>query len=144
MYMSPLGIGITLFILALIALSWPYRRERSFTLRRHIAAPRERIWDAYIIDLDVPDSAKLHHNVKSIIPLEADPTTKEIVIDSSGGHGTETSTIHMEVLTNERPRLDETCTSLDDGTPIPMVITVSIAAGLSFAAGVIPFLRARP
>ena len=32
---------------------------------------------------------------------------------------------------------------LDDGTPIPMVITVSIAASLSFAAGVIPFLRAR-
>ena len=32
---------------------------------------------------------------------------------------------------------------LDDGTPIPMVITVSIAAGLSFTAGVIPFLRAR-
>lgn len=32
---------------------------------------------------------------------------------------------------------------LDDGTPIPMVITVSIAASLSFAAGAIPFLRAR-
>jgi len=32
---------------------------------------------------------------------------------------------------------------LDDGTPIPMVITVSIAASLSFAAGAVPFLRAR-
>lgn len=33
---------------------------------------------------------------------------------------------------------------LDDGTPIPMVIAVAIAASLSFAAGTIPFLRARP
>jgi DHA1 family bicyclomycin/chloramphenicol resistance-like MFS transporter len=33
--------------------------------------------------------------------------------------------------------------TLDDGTPIPMVITVSISAALSFTAGVIPFLRAR-
>lgn len=33
---------------------------------------------------------------------------------------------------------------LDDGTPIPMVITVSVGACLSFAAGAIPFLRARP
>ena len=32
---------------------------------------------------------------------------------------------------------------LDDGTPIPMVITVSISACLSFAFGVIPFLRAQ-
>ena len=32
---------------------------------------------------------------------------------------------------------------LDDGTPIPMVITVSLSASLSFAAGAIPFLRAR-
>jgi DHA1 family bicyclomycin/chloramphenicol resistance-like MFS transporter len=32
---------------------------------------------------------------------------------------------------------------LDDGTPIPMVITVSISACLSFTAGAIPFLRAR-
>jgi DHA1 family bicyclomycin/chloramphenicol resistance-like MFS transporter len=32
---------------------------------------------------------------------------------------------------------------LDDGTPIPVVITVSIAACLSFAAGTVPFLRAR-
>jgi len=30
---------------------------------------------------------------------------------------------------------------LADGTPIPMVITISIAASLSFAAGVVPFLR---
>ncbi|MDA0653316.1 MAG: hypothetical protein O3C49_08585, partial [Proteobacteria bacterium] len=33
---------------------------------------------------------------------------------------------------------------LDDGTPIPMVITVSLSACLSFTAGTIPFLRARP
>ena len=32
---------------------------------------------------------------------------------------------------------------LADGTPIPMVITVSIAATLSFAAGIVPFARAR-
>jgi len=32
---------------------------------------------------------------------------------------------------------------LDDGTPIPMVIVVSIGAALSFTAGAIPFLRAR-
>lgn len=32
---------------------------------------------------------------------------------------------------------------LDDGTPIPMVIAVSVAASLAFAAGTIPFLRAR-
>ncbi len=30
---------------------------------------------------------------------------------------------------------------LADGTPIPTVITVSVAAGLSFAAGSVPFLR---
>jgi DHA1 family bicyclomycin/chloramphenicol resistance-like MFS transporter len=33
---------------------------------------------------------------------------------------------------------------LDDGTPMPMVITVSLGACLSFAAGAIPFLRAQP
>jgi DHA1 family bicyclomycin/chloramphenicol resistance-like MFS transporter len=33
---------------------------------------------------------------------------------------------------------------LDDGTPTAMVITVSVAACLSFAFGTIPFLRARP
>ena len=119
MYMSPLGIGITLFFLALIALSWPYRHERHFTFRRHIAAPRERIWDAYKLDLDVPDSAKLHHHVKSVTPIETNPTIKEIVIDSSGGHGTVAATLHMEVLTNERPWLDETRTRLEDGTPFP-------------------------
>lgn len=32
---------------------------------------------------------------------------------------------------------------LDDGTPIPMVVTVSTGAALSFAAGAVPFLRAR-
>lgn len=30
---------------------------------------------------------------------------------------------------------------LADGTPIPMVITISIAASLSFTAGIVPFLR---
>lgn len=32
---------------------------------------------------------------------------------------------------------------LADGTPIPMIITVSIAAGLSFIASVVPFLNAK-
>ncbi|MEM7221427.1 MAG: hypothetical protein AAF495_00520 [Pseudomonadota bacterium] len=114
-----MGIGLTLLILALIALSWPYRRARSFTLRMDIAAPREQVWGTYVLDLEVPESALLHDHVKSATTFVEDPTIKEVVIDSSGGHGTETTTLHLKTLTQERPRLDEVRTCRWGSTPYP-------------------------
>ena len=119
MYMSPLGYALTIFILTLIALLWPYRRERGFTLRREIAAPRERIWSAYIDDPDDPNSALLNNNVRSVTSLEDDPSIREIVFDSSGGHDTEFKTLHLQVLTEDQPQLSEFRTSMLDGAPFP-------------------------
>lgn len=94
--------ALALFLGALALLSLPWRRQRSFTIRTEIAAPRAEVWEVFKTNPDDPRSAALHPNTVSV---ETDPDRPDIVvvgIDASGGHGTHLVTIREEVL-EERP-----------------------------------------
>ena len=52
--------GVVSWIAAAIILSWPYRRRRHFTFSHQIAAPRQKVWDTYHINLDDPRNAACH------------------------------------------------------------------------------------
>ncbi len=52
--------GVVSWIAAAIILSWPYRRRRQFTFSHQIAAPRQKVWDTYHINLDDPQDAAFH------------------------------------------------------------------------------------
>ena len=100
-----IGLVLTAGLLTMIGLSWPYRRLRGFSLRCRIAAPRERVWDAYQVDLDNPGNAALHFETVSVETVSQDPPLRDHVFDLSGGHGTNLVTARIETLAEQRPSL---------------------------------------
>ena len=83
---------------------WPRRRRREIVVSRRIAAPPERIWQAYHIEPDNPVSAAFHNTVVSHKIVGSDPETIELVSDVSGGHRTHTSVARYEVVALDPPR----------------------------------------
>ncbi len=113
------SIGLFGLIGGLIVLSWPFRREGRFTFRRVIAAPPERIWGVYRIDLDDPGNAAFHSGVVSAERPADDPRMQDLVIDASGGHGTHLVKVRSEVLVEEKPARYVTRLCELDGKPFP-------------------------
>ena len=104
-FASLIPFGIVGFLVVLIVLSLPFRRQRQFSLRLEIAAPREQVWDTYHTNPDDPRSAALHPETVSVEADPESPDTVEFVVDTSGGHRTNLSTIREEVLETRHPEL---------------------------------------
>lgn len=98
-------LGIVGFLVVLIVLSLPFRRQRQFSLRLEIAAPREQVWSTYHADPDDPRSAALHSQTVSVTADPESPDRVEFVVDTSGGHRTKLSTIREEILETRHPEL---------------------------------------
>ncbi len=97
--------GVISWIAAAIVLSWPYRRQRHFIFHRQIAAPRQKVWDTYHIDLDEPRNAAIHDTVVSDRPIGDSPAIQETVLDPGGRHGTELPTPRYQVLAALAPEV---------------------------------------
>ena len=79
-----LYFGVVAFVVSLIVLSWPYRGNRTFTLSRLVAAPRETVWRSFHIDLEDPDNARFHGEIVSNETDPDDPSLSKQIIDTSG------------------------------------------------------------
>ena len=130
-----IGLVLTAGLLAMIVLSWPYRRARGFTLRRRIAAPRERVFDAYQVDLDHPGNAAFHHNTVSVETVSDDPPVRDHTFDLSGGHRTNLVTARIETLAQERPALYRSRHQSIGGTPYPFGPEEATSLRLSEGSG---------
>lgn len=111
--------GLPSLLAGLALLHWPWRRHRRFAVRQFIAAPRERIWDIYHVNLDDQASAALHSRVVSVTPDSRDPAVFEVVSDASGGHGTHHTNIRIQTLLEDRPRHSACRICAVDGKPFP-------------------------
>ncbi|MDJ0944943.1 MAG: hypothetical protein QNJ30_15860 [Kiloniellales bacterium] len=111
--------GLSAMIAAAIVLSWPYRREWRFVLRRLIAAPPEAIWDVYHPGAETEAHAAFHREIHSVRRLDGLPVTWELVVDGSGGHGTHLMTLRYQSLNEQRPARSELRHSEIDGRPYP-------------------------
>lgn len=110
-----LRYGIPAFVGALVVLSWPRRRERSFVVRTRIAAPRRQVWVHLTADPGDPAYATLFENTVSSEADAGDPAVFRRVIDHSGGHRTNLVTIVYEVLGQREPeRLVMRLNAVDD------------------------------
>lgn len=100
---------------AFLVLFWPWRRETRFDVRRTIAAPREALWDAYMVDLTDPQNAAFHDRIDSHEILSQDPEIHEDQIDISGGRRQRFMTARTLVLEKDFPaRYASRVEALDD------------------------------
>lgn len=91
-------VAITALLLTLAALSLPWRRRRSFTVRQVVAAPRAAVWAAYKFDADNPHSAAIYPHVVEHRYFGGHPPAEEFDLDASRGHRTQLVTIRSETL----------------------------------------------
>lgn len=92
---------LLLMLLTLIALGFPYRRTRRFSVRKTIAAPRERIWKLLNYDPDDPESLAVNHRQVSQRAVADHPSLHEEEYDVSGGHRTNIAKVTLETLHEE-------------------------------------------
>ena len=111
--------GLTALIAGAIVLSWPFRREWRFVLRRLIAAPPETIWETYHPGAETDAHADFHRDMVSSRKLDGWPVVWEHVVDGSGGHRTHLMTMRFETLSEQRPLRSELRNSEVDGRPYP-------------------------
>lgn len=110
---------IVAVVAMLIVQMWPRRRFREVVVTRRIAAPAERIWDAYVNEPDNPVSVAFHKAVSSVRTIGTDPRVLEIVGDASGGQGGSQTVVHAEILAEQRPCLSAVRFISVDGRPYP-------------------------
>ncbi len=100
--------GIIGFLVVLIVLSLPFRRQWQFTLATRIAAPPGAVWDVYQFDRDNPRSAALHPNIVSQDVVQDSPRIVEETFDRSAGHKTALVTVRAEIIEERKPERTET------------------------------------
>lgn len=90
--------AIVALLMTLAALSLPWRRQRTFTIRQVVPATREDVWSVYKFDPANPRSAAVYPNIVEHRCLGGEPLVEEFVIDGSRGHRTQMLTLRGEVL----------------------------------------------
>ncbi len=111
--------GMLGLVIGLIVLSFPWRRNFQFRVERVIDAPREKVWDSYRNDPGNADWAAFHQDTVSVDSVDGDPALQDIVVDSSGGHGTHLVTVRSRTLAEARPESYETRIEAIDGKDFP-------------------------
>lgn len=96
--MTLLWVGPLIWILPLIVLSWPRRRQRAFTISRFIGAPRPLVWSTYRITPDQSITSPLHRSVVESRRVADCPGLEETVIDLSGGARSRLTTLRYQTL----------------------------------------------
>ncbi len=112
--------GVFGFLVALIALSLPFRRPRQFTVGTHVAAPRDTVWEAHQIESSDSRSAALHPHVVGQQVVQESPLIVEQTIDRSGGHRTAFATVRAEIIEERKPDRVESRVLEVDGKPWPL------------------------
>lgn len=110
---------VLVMIAVLIVQIWPRRRFRAFTADRRIAAPVERVWELIQVDLENPRNAAFNDTISDFAVLGTDPEITEIVVDSSGRHGTHHNVIRSETLDVDPPNYYASRIIAIDGKPHP-------------------------
>ena len=107
------------FAATAIVLMWPLPRRREVLVERRIAASPRRVWETYVFDPAIPDSAAFHNTFKSLHTVASDPETVELTIDASGGHGTHHSVVQIEIVASDPPRHRASRYLKVDDRPLP-------------------------
>jgi Zn-dependent protease len=118
-FVGLIPLGIVGFLVLLIVLSLPFRRQRRFSLQLEVAAPREQVWDTYHTNPEDPRSAALHPETVSVKTDPDSPDMVEFVIDRSGGHRTSLLTVREQILEMRYPEIRVTRVVSAGGKPLP-------------------------
>ncbi len=110
---------VLVMVAVLMVLLWPRRRSRQFTASRRIAAPVERVWELIQVDLENPRNAAFNDTITDFTVLSTDPEITEIVVDTSGRHGTHHNVIRCETLDVDPPNHYASRIIAVDGKPLP-------------------------
>ncbi len=106
-------------VAVVIVRAWPYRRFREISVQRRIAAPPQRIWDAYRCDPDDPVSAGFHDTVEHSYVVSENPKTVDLVVHSGDRSSPVEIVVRSEMLAEEPPyRMASRCLSVN-GKPLP-------------------------
>ena len=103
----------------LIVQMWPRRRRHELQFTRRIAAPAERVWDAYVSEPDNPVSAEFHASVLSVRTISTEPKIVEIVGSFDSGYGHRQHVVQAESLIERRPEFSSIRYNDVDGHPFP-------------------------
>lgn len=104
---------------AAIVLFWPRQNERDFTIRRFIAAPREKIWNLYRSHTMNPETIALSKSLVSSRVVDENEKIHELTLDWSGGHRTHLVTMRSQTLVEVEPEVCVTRVLDLDGKPFP-------------------------
>lgn len=111
--------GMAAFFCGLAVLSLPWRRMRIITMRTAIAASPARVWKIFDYNPDDPHSAALHAKTVSAETIQESPEIIELILDLSGGHGTNLMTVRQETIEERPPEYSASRLAEVNGKPHP-------------------------
>ena len=108
-------VVVVAVVAVLVVRVWPYRRFREIVVQRRIAAPPQRIWDAYRCDPDDPVSAGFHDTIERSYVVSEDPKIVDLVVHSGDRGGPQETVVRSETLAEEPPfHMASRCLSVND------------------------------